>query len=204
MGLPGLDGVLGLTSGAVNVFVNRASTQAVEAGDDEAGVDAPWPGLDAGDDALDTVPACGAIVEFLEAAQLLATRPGRARSRARFQPGDMLVQRGGGSDAENVIEPFGTAEAQHLRRAIMAVGPQQDLDTRPVVAQRRDQAAQPEHDLSPARPARRAQEGGDHTALAVEDHDGLETVLVVMGVEWAQLLATVHSVESVVDVEHDA
>jgi len=63
---------------------------------------------------------------------------------------------------------------------------------------------QPEHDLSPARSARGAQEGGDHTALAVEDHDGLEAVLVVMGVEQAQLLATMHGVEGVVDVEHDA
>src|SRR4051794_41111989 len=44
---------------------------------------------------------------------------------------------------------------------IVAVGAQQDLQPRPVVAQRRDQAAQPEHDLPPARPARGAQEGGD-------------------------------------------
>src|SRR3954468_5927469 len=117
MGLPGLDVVLGLTSGAVNVFVNRASTQAVEAGDDEAGVDAPWPGLDAGDDALDAVPACGAIVEFLEPAQLLAPRPGGARGRAGLQRGDVLAQRGGRRDAEHVIEPLGATEAQHLRCA---------------------------------------------------------------------------------------
>src|SRR3954469_25798199 len=102
-----------------------------------------------------------------------------------------------GSDVDN--QTLAQDAAGPSTPTIMAVGPQQDLDTRPVVAQRRDQAAQPEHDLSPARPARRAQEGGAHTALAVEDHDGLETVLVVMGVEWAQLLATVHSVESVVD-----
>jgi hypothetical protein len=86
----------------------------------------------------------------------------------------------------------------------MAIGPQQDLDTRPVLAQRRDQAAQPEHDLWPARPASGAQEGGDHTALAVEDHDWLEAVLIIVGVEQAQLLAAVHGVEGVVDVEHDA
>src|SRR3954452_22725929 len=125
MGLPGLDVVLGLATGAVDVLVSRAAAHTIETGDDEAGVDALRSGLDAGDDALDAVPACGAIVEFLEPAQLLATRPGSARGRARFQPGDVLAQRGGGSDAEHVIEPFGTAEAQYLRSAIMAVGPQQ-------------------------------------------------------------------------------
>src|SRR5579864_2938665 len=111
MGFPSLDVVLGLATGAVDVVVNRASAQAVEAGDNEAGVDALRPGFDAGDDALDAIPASGGLVEFLEAAQFLAARFGRARGRARFQPDDVLAQGGGGSDAEDIIEPFGTAEA---------------------------------------------------------------------------------------------
>ncbi len=37
------------------------------------------PGLDAGDDALDTVPACGAVVELGDAAELgAAVRGGEA------------------------------------------------------------------------------------------------------------------------------
>ena len=40
--------------------------------------------------------------------------------------------------------------------------------------------------------------------LAVEDDDRLETVIVVKGIEQAQLLAAVHAVEGVVDIEHDA
>src|SRR3954471_24733596 len=134
MGLPGLDVVLGLATGAVDVLVNGAAAHTIETGDDEAGVDALRSGLDAGDDALDAVPACGAIVEFLEPAQLLAARLGSALDRA------VLAQRAGRRDAEDVIEPLGPTEAQHLRRAIVAVGPQQDLHTRPVVTQRRDQA----------------------------------------------------------------
>src|SRR5437763_14364366 len=141
MGLPGLDVVLGLATGAVDVLVNRAAAHTIETGDDEAGVDALRSGLDAGDDALDAVPACGAIVEFLEPAQLLAASLGGALDRAGLQRGDMLAQRGGRRDAEDVIEPLGPTEAQHLGRAIVAVGPQQDLHTWPVVAQRRDQAA---------------------------------------------------------------
>src|SRR3954447_3621189 len=117
MRLPGLDVVLGLAAGAVDILVHGPAAHTIETGDDEACVDALRSGLDASDDALDPIPACGAIVEFLEPAQLLATRLGSALGRARFQRRDVLAQRGGGSDAEHVIEPFGTAEAQHLRRA---------------------------------------------------------------------------------------
>ncbi len=85
----------------------------------------------------------------------------------------------------------------------MTVGAQQDLHARPVVAQRRDQATQPEDDLSPTWPAGGAQEGGDHAALAIEDHDRLEAVFVVVSVEEAKLLAAMHGVEGIVDVEHD-
>ena len=155
-------------------------------------------------DAFDAVPTGGAVVEFLEAAQLLAACAGGAHGRARFPVRRCVCAGGGRRDAEDVIEPLGAAEAQHLRRAIVAVGAQQDLDARPVVAQGRNQAAQPEHDLPSARPAGGAQEGGDHAALAVEDHDRLEAVFVVVGVEQAKLLAAVHGIEGVVDIEHDA
>src|SRR3954451_3128011 len=99
MGLPGLNVIFHLASGAIDVLVDGASAHLIEAGDDEAGIDALGLGLDAGD-AFDSGPARGAIVEFFEAAQLVATRPGSARGRARFQGGDVLAQRGGGSDAE--------------------------------------------------------------------------------------------------------
>src|SRR4051812_48917417 len=127
MGLPGLDVVLSLAASAVDILVDGASTEAVEAGDDEACVDALRPSLDAGDDALDAVPACGAIVEFLEPAQLLAASLGSALDRARLQRGDVLAQRGGRRDAEDVIEPLGPTEAQHLWRACVPAPRVQDL-----------------------------------------------------------------------------
>jgi hypothetical protein len=37
-----------------------------------------------------------------------------------------------------------------------------------------------------------------------EHHDGLEAVVVVVGVEQPELLAAMHGVERIVDVEHDA
>ena len=40
--------------------------------------------------------------------------------------------------------------------------------------------------------------------VAIEHHDRLKAVFIVMGVEQTQLLAAMHGVEGVVDVEHDA
>ena len=44
----------------------------------------------------------------------------------------------------------------------------------------------------------------DKAALCVEHNDRLEAVIVVVGVEQAQLLAAMHAVEGVVDIEDDA
>ena len=46
--------------------------------------------------------------------------------------------------------------------------------------------------------------GGDEAALGIEDDDRLEAVVVVVGVEQAQLLAAVHRIEGVIDIEDDA
>lgn len=86
----------------------------------------------------------------------------------------------------------------------MAVGTQHDLHPRPVATDRGDQTPEPAYDLSAARPAGRAQHGGDHTARLIEHHDRLEAILIVMRVEQTQLLAAMYGVEGVVDVERDA
>jgi len=105
--------------------------------------------------------------------------------------------------AEQVADFARPAPAQHLRRAVVAVGPQQDLNLRPVGADLAHKAAQEGADLAPVRPLGRTQHGGDEAAIAVEHHDGLEAVVVVVGVEQAQLLPAVHGVERVVHVQHD-
>ena len=86
----------------------------------------------------------------------------------------------------------------------MAVGADQDLDARPVVADGAHQPAQAGADLGAGGAAGRAQQGGDGPALAIEHHDRLEAVVVVVGVEQPQLLAAMHGIKAVVDVEHDA
>ena len=116
----------------------------------------------------------------------------------------MFAQRRGGRHAQRVVQPLRPAEPQHLGRAVVAVAAQHDLDPGPIATDGGDQAVQPAHDLLARRPAGRAQHGGDHAPGLVEHDDRLEAVFVMVGVEQAQLLAAMHGVEGVVDVQHDA
>src|SRR5512132_3847988 len=116
----------------------------------------------------------------------------------------MALQRTGRGEAEDVVDAIRLAPVEDLRTGVVAVGAQQDVHLRPVGADRADQAPEKGADLDALRPLRRAQDGGDEAALAIEDDDRLEAVVVIMGVEQAQLLAAVHRVEGVVDIEDDA
>ena len=69
--------------------------------------------------------------------------------------------------------------------------------SRPVPADRADQAPQMGGDLAALRTSGRAQHGSHEPAGTVEDDDRLKTVIVVVGVEQPQLLATVHRIERV-------
>ena len=106
-----------------------------------------------------------------------------------------------GVKAEDVVDTVRLAPVEHLGAGVMAVGAQQDLHLRPGGADRADQAAEKGPDLDALRPLRRAQDGGDEAAIAVEDDDRLKAVVVVMGVEQPQLLAAVDRVEGVVEIE---
>jgi|GEM_PF-3024145 hypothetical protein len=76
--------------------------------------------------ALNPAPACGAVVEFLVAAQLVrSTTHGLAGSGAVLQGLEVEAQRAGGSDAEDEIDTLGAAEIQHFGRAVVAAGAKQ-------------------------------------------------------------------------------
>ena len=85
----------------------------------------------------------------------------------------------------------------------MTIGMEQDLDPWPGGADLAHKTAEKATHLPPRGPTRRAQQGGDGAALAVEHDDRLEAVCVVLGVGQPQLLAAVGSIEGVVDVEGD-
>ena len=105
--------------------------------------------------------------------------------------------------AQHPVHPGVAAETQHLRRAVVTVTAQQDLNARPVGTQTTDQATQQHNDLTPAWPPCRAQHGPNQATIAVEHHNWREAMLVVMGIEHAQFLLAVGSIEVVIDVEHD-
>src|SRR5438874_6035369 len=186
MVLPCLDVVLGLTARAIEPLVKVLDAAAFQAGDDEPGIGALEPGLDAGDDALDPAPALRGIVELPEAPHLATPRRRlEARGGALLQRCDMAAECCVGGQAEDPIHPVLPAPVEHFRARIMAVGAQQDLDLWPMAAQGTDEAAHKAADLYPARPLAGPQQRGDKTALCVEHNDRLEAVIVVVGVEQA-------------------
>ena len=145
--------VLGLTTRAVEPLVEVLGAAAFQAGDDEPGIGAFEPGLDAGDDALDPAPALRGILELPEAPHLAAPRRRlEARGGALLQCRDMTAKCGVGGQAEDPIHPVFPAPVEHFRGRMMAVGAQQDLDLWPMAAQGADQAAHKAADLHPARP----------------------------------------------------
>jgi hypothetical protein len=80
----------------------------------------------------------------------------------------------------------------------------QDLSVGPVGADGAHETAQEGLDFLAAGPFGGPKDGGDEAALAVEHDDRLKAILVIMRVEQPQLLAAMHRVERVVDVERDS
>ena len=115
----------------------------------------------------------------------------------------MLAQGGGGCHAEDEVDIVGAAPVDDLWTAIVAVGPDQDPGVRPIGPDRPYQAAQVSADLDAIGPLARSQDRTDEPTRAIEHHDRLEAVLVMVGIEEAKLLAAVHGVKRVVNVEHD-
>src|SRR5262249_60824298 len=77
-------------------------------------------------------------------------------------------------------------------------------DLGPIGPDGADETAHKAANLSPARPLAGPQHGGDKAAFPIKDDDRLEAVIVMVDIEEAELLSAMHSVEGVVDIEHDA
>jgi len=109
-------------------------------------------------------PASGATgwLGLVAVLTLIRAEPrGLACCGAVLQRLDAAAQRAGGGDAENEVEPLGAAEIQHFGRAVMALGAEQDVHTRPVAPDGADRAAQKDAHLAPVGPAGWAQQSGD-------------------------------------------
>ena len=106
--------------------------------------------------------------------------------------------------AEDPVDPVRAAPVEHLRARIVTVGAQQNLDPGPMGTDGADKTAHKTAKLHPAWPLAGAQQGGNKAAFPVKDDDRLEAVIVIVGIEQAQLLGAVHPIEGVVDIEHEA
>ena len=83
----------------------------------------------------------------------------------------MPAQCRGRCDAQDVIDTIGPTPVENFGTAIMAVATQQDLDARPVGADRTQQAAEEGADLLAARPFGGAKHSRNEAAFAVEYDD---------------------------------
>lgn len=203
MGFPGLDVVLGLTPGRVELLVKMLTAPALEIGHDIAGVPSAEADLDPGNDAAWLRPRPGRIGEGLEPAQLLCGTAGVALGRGRLERQDMCRQPCILRKSEDIKQADPVTEIENLRGAVMAVGSQQDLGPRPEAADLPDQPTDMGRDFGSFWASGGTQQGPDQPSLPVEDHDGLEAIFIVIGIEQAKLLMAVGSIEGVVDVQHD-
>jgi hypothetical protein len=141
MRLPRLDVVLRLAAGAIDILVNRAAGQPAEAGDDEPRIGALRPGLNASDDALHPVPACGTVMETwnsLNRRSMLPSVTVAARAAvlsSRLRTCLRSVELGA---TPSVGPTLWSGRSAALRCAIMAVGAQHDFHLRPVAVDRGD------------------------------------------------------------------
>lgn len=203
--LMGLDQVFGLSAGAIDLFVEHM-LQSLEIGDDEAGIDAERRGLDTGDDPAFGLPTLGAIAKFTEAPDFFLVRMGVP---VQDGAGHVALNHAGqhriAGQSEDVADRGALTPRHGLGPAIVAVAAHDDLDLRPPGTQSAHHMAYHQGNFGAGRGLARPQEHRHRLARRrLVDVDGHEAVAVVMGVEQRQLLFTVGSILSVVNVEHQA
>ena len=205
MVLPCLDVVLGLTAHAVEPLVEVLGAAAFQAGDDEPGIGSL------------KLPASTRAMMRSTRLQLWAASWNWPKRRTLPHPGRRLEARGGallqrcdmtaralrwGPDRKpNPPGSSGTSRTlpgthNGCRRA---------AKSRPLAngcAGRRPGGAQ-SRGSPPARSLAGPQQRGDKTALCVEHNDRLKALIVVVGVEQAQLLAAMHAVEGVINIQNN-
>ena len=81
MRLPRFDVIFGVAAPAIDILVEDTGVACFQIGGDEASVGPFRAGFDACDDPFDAAPAFGAVVELLEAAELVLLRRGFSMCR---------------------------------------------------------------------------------------------------------------------------
>ena len=114
-------------------------------------------------------------------------------------------QPGVAGEAEDVAATLVFEQVHDLGGAVMTVPAHGDLDPGPVAPDAADDVPEDTRRLFSRGPLAGTQQREHRLAgCRVEDVDGLEAIVVVMGVEQGQLLAAVDGIEGIVDIEGDA
>ena len=203
LGLVQLDQVLGLAALAVELGVEPLGRAGRDVGHHVADVEAQAGGLDAGGDAALPGPRPGPMRGLGEAAHRVLVLDGALDADRIGDVLELVGQRLGAGEAEDIVDAVRLAEVHDLGPAIVAVAADGDPGRGPVAADRPDETAQMAAHLLARRCLARPQDHRDRAGRGrVVDVDRQKAALVVMGVEQRQLLTAVDDIERVVDVEH--
>src|SRR3954470_6281327 len=147
LGLVQFDQILGLASGAVERLVDMLGRPGLDAGDDEADIEALCGGLDPGTGTPVDMPGFRPVACLGEAAQagLLVERPAGTNVVGRRI--DQPVEHSVAGQTEDEVDVVLIAPFHDLRASVMAIASDRDAGLRPVPANAIDETAQVTADL---------------------------------------------------------
>ena len=173
-----------------------------ETGDNEADIEPPRCGLDAGAGATLLVPGLGLITGLCETAQagfIIECAAGADVIGGLF---DGVSEECIAGQTKDEVDAVFFAPRHHLRAAVMPVAADRDVGRGPMPADPADEPTQmAAHFLTRRGLAGTQQYRYRPRYRRVIDMDRQKTALVVMGIKERQLLVTVHDIDRVIEVE---
>src|SRR5674476_1311907 len=199
-----LDQILGLAPRAIQAVVDPFGRADIEAGDDEADVEAERGRLNTGDRAPFAIAGLCLVARLGIAAQNSQVLDGASCADVVSDLVDFSGERLGARQTEDVVDAVVLAPCHRLRPSIVPVATERNSRLVPPRADMPYQAAKMGTDLDAARRLTGPQYDRHGPALLrVIDVDRQEAAFVIMSVEQRELLMAVDDIAGIVDVEHD-
>src|ERR1039457_48963 len=196
-----LDQILSLAARAIQAVVDPLGRADIEAGDDEADVEAELRRLNTGDGASFAIPGLCLVAGLGIAAQNSQVPDGASRPDVVGDLVDFSGERLGARQAEDVVDAVVLAPRHRLRPGIVPVATERNSRLLPSRADVPYQASKMGTHLDPARRLAGPQHDRHGPALLrIVDVDWQEAAFVIMSVEQRELLMAVDDVAGVVDI----
>src|SRR5471030_2638883 len=199
-----LDQILSLAARAIQAVVDPLGRADIEAGDDEADVEAERGRLNPGDSAPFAIPGLCLVARLGIAAQNSQVFDGASRADVVSDLVDFSGEWLGTGQTEDVVDAVVLAPRHRLRPSIVPVATERNSRLVPPRPNVTYQAAQMGTDLDAARGLAGPQHDRHGPALLrVIDVDRQEAAFVIMSVEQRELLMAVDDIAGIIDVERD-